>query len=160
MKCPYCLKDKTKVLESRRTPDNEIRRRRECLTCQKRWTTYEKIVKTEITIIKRDGTYEAYNRDKILKGLQLALEKRGISNERIERAVDKVESKLLALNKTEIKSRIVGEFVMDGLKSMDEVAYVRFASVYQKFKDPTQFLKTITELKRGIKNGTKVAAKA
>lgn len=117
-------------------------------------------MKTEITIIKRDGTYEAYNRDKILKGLQLALEKRGISNERIERAVDKVESKLLALNKTEIKSRIVGEFVMDGLKSMDEVAYVRFASVYQKFKDPTQFLKTITELKRGIKNGTKVAAKA
>ncbi|MAF34777.1 transcriptional regulator NrdR [Candidatus Woesearchaeota archaeon] len=153
MRCPYCLKEKTKVLESRRTPDNETRRRRECLTCKKRWTTYERIVRTDVFIVKRGAERELFDRSKILKGMELALEKRGISQERIDKATDRIESKILAMNKQQIKSKTVGELVMEELRSLDEVAYVRFASVYKKFKDPTQFVRTITELK---KDGAKI----
>jgi len=152
--CPYCLKAKTKVLESRRTPENEIRRRRECGLCKKRWTTYEHVIRTDVFVVKRGNEREPFSREKVRRGIELAVEKRGISKERIEKSVDRIESKVLAMNKSEMKSKIIGQLVMDELMLLDEVAYVRFASVHKKFNDPRQFLNTITQL-RGNRHGSK-----
>lgn len=140
------------MLESRRTPDNETRRRRECLFCNKRWTTYERIARTDVFVIKRDNKKELFDRNKIFKGMMLALEKRPVVRERIEKAADRIESKILAMNKSTIKSKVLGALVMDELRGLDEVGYIRFASVYKKFKDPTQFVRTITELKKEEKH--------
>jgi transcriptional repressor NrdR len=144
MKCPYCLGD-TKVLDKRESKD-ATRRRRECLKCKKRFTTYERI-ETHILIIKKDGRRESYNREKIKNGILKACEKRPVSQEKIDKAVSEIEEKIKNLGKNEIQSNVIGEMVMKKLKSLDQVAYIRFASVYKDFKDVSEFKKTLKELK-------------
>ena len=147
MKCPYCEATDTKVVDKRATPDEvSIRRRRECLKCEKRFTTYERIENIDLTIVKKDGKKEPYNREKVLKGLLKATEKRGVSIEKLNDAVDKIEAKLRNLDNTEIPSKVVGEEVMRALKKMDKVAYIRFASVYRDFHDVTEFQEEVSKL--------------
>jgi transcriptional repressor NrdR len=144
MKCPYCLQN-TKVMDKRESKD-ATRRRRECLKCKRRFTTYER-VETHLVVIKKDGRREAYIREKIKIGMQKACEKRPISQEKIDKAVSEVEEKIKSYGKNEIPSRLIGEAIMKKLKKMDEVAYIRFASVYREFKDISEFKKTLKELK-------------
>ena len=144
MKCPYCLGN-TKVLDKRESKE-ATRRRRECLKCKKRFTTYERM-ETHILIIKKDGRREAYNREKIKNGHLKACEKRPVSQEKIDKAVSEIEEKIKNLGKNEVQSKIIGEMVMKKLKSIDQVAYIRFASVYKDFKDVSEFKKTLKELK-------------
>ena len=147
MKCPYCTKQSNHVLDSRLTPDSSsIRRRRECISCRKRFTTYERVGVVDLSIIKKDGRRELFDRDKTLKGILRACEKRPIKRERIDKIMDAIEIALRQMNKTEIKSKKVGELVMNHLKSLDDVAYVRFASVYKKFRDTNQFVEVIQRL--------------
>ncbi len=150
MRCPYCLKDDTSVIDSRQSADS-VRRRRVCERCKKRFTTYEQVEAVHITITKRDGSRESFDRTKILKGMLRACEKRPISRERIERAVSEIESELRQMSKNEIPSRKIGQLVMDQLKGIDDVAYVRFASVYRSFKDTSQFMDEIQRLKKVTK---------
>src|SRR3989338_2849405 len=146
MKCPYCSHSETKVIDSRETEDI-TRRRRECLNCTKRFTTYERVESVNLVIIKKDLRREPYDRDKLKRGLIKACEKRPVSHDDIEKIVDKIESKLKSLNTTEIKSTIIGEEVMRSLKKLDKVAYIRFASVYKDFKDVKEFEKELKWLK-------------
>ena len=146
MKCPYCSHSETKVIDSRETEDI-TRRRRECLNCTKRFTTYERVESVNLVIIKKDLRREPYDRDKLKRGLIKACEKRPVSHDDIEKIVDKIESKLKSLNTTEIKSTIIGEEVMRSLKKLDKVAYIRFASVYKDFKDVKEFEKELKGLK-------------
>ena len=140
MKCPFCDEQEDKVIDSRISKDGDsIRRRRECISCKKRFTTHEKIEDTLPSIIKKDGRREPFDRDKILKGLKVACRKRPISIELIETAVDKIERELQERGVKEIKSTEIGERVMRELHELDEVAYVRFASVYRSFKDIGEF---------------------
>jgi len=147
MRCPYCLKEETKVLDSRNTAEDAIRRRRECEQCSKRFTTYERVETMDITVVKKDGKSEAFDRDKILIGVQKAFEKRPIKQEKIEQLVESIEAKIRNSDKTEIKSKKIGEMVMEELQNHDEVAYIRFASVHKKFRDADQFVKVINKLK-------------
>ena len=147
MKCPICGHPESKVLDSR--PSNEgasIRRRRECLSCQKRFTTFETIEIMSFMIIKKDKTRELFDRSKVKKGIVRACEKRPVTMEQIENAVIEIEQQLLSTMRSEIPSTEVGEMVMDKLKSLDEVAYVRFASVYRQFKDITTFRDELNKL--------------
>jgi len=146
MKCPYCSHSETKVIDSRETEDI-TRRRRECLNCTKRFTTYERVESVNLVIIKKDLRREPYDRDKLKRGLIKACEKRPVSHDDIEKIVDNIESKLKSLNTTEIKSTIIGEEVMRSLKKLDKVAYIRFASVYKDFKDVKEFEKELKGLK-------------
>jgi len=147
MKCPYCDYSGTKVLDSRPANDNKsIRRRRECEQCQKRFTTFEMVEETPLVVIKKDGSREEFSRDKILRGLLRACEKRPVSVERLERIVSEVEQQLRNTANTEIDSREIGELVMEQLYPVDEVAYVRFASVYRQFKDINMFMKELSTL--------------
>jgi len=146
MKCPYCSHSETKVIDSRETEDI-TRRRRECLNCTKRFTTYERVESVNLVIIKKDLRREPYDRDKLKRGLIKACEKRPVSHDDIEKIVDEIESKLKSLNTTEIKSTIIGEEVMRSLKKLDKVAYIRFASVYKDFKDVKEFEKELKGLK-------------
>ena len=149
MKCPFCQHTDNKVLDSRLSPEAEsIRRRRECEHCTQRFTTYERVEKQELSVIKRDGTCEPFAREKLLHGLILACEKRPVKLEDIETLATTIESTLLLSNKTEIKSSKIGELVMKELAKIDDVAYVRFASVYKKFKDTKQFVDAIKTLKK------------
>ncbi len=149
MKCPFCQNVDNKVLDSRLTPDSgSIRRRRECVDCDKRFTTYERVEIVDISVVKRDGRREAFDRNKVLKGVIRACEKRPIKREQIEQAVDSIESAIRQSDKNEIKSMKVGELVMQELAKLDDVAYVRFASVYKKFKDASQFVDAIKTLKK------------
>lgn len=143
MKCPHCLAN-TKVLDKRENKE-ATRRRRECLKCKKRFTTYERI-ETHVLVIKKDGRREPYNREKIKNGILKACEKRPVSQEKIDKSVSDIEVRMKNLGKTEIQSRIIGEMVMKKLKSIDKVAYIRFASVYKDFKDISEFRKTLKEL--------------
>lgn len=147
MKCPYCHKDDTKVVD-KRDLEESTRRRRECLNCKKRFTTYEKIELLNLTIIKKDNNREAYNRSKLIRGFQKACEKRPISQQDLEKAIDWVENKLKAINKKEIPASKIGELVMQKLKTLDKVAYIRFASVYKDFKDIDDFKKELKQIKR------------
>lgn len=141
MKCPFCQKDNDKVTDSRPVEDGEaIRRRRECLACHKRFTTYEKIEKRNIFVIKKDGTRELFDPSKIMDSLAKASVKRPISSEDLESVVHVVENKARNTLSNEVSSRDIGEWVMEELKKLDEVAYVRFASVYRQFKDVGQFI--------------------
>lgn len=141
MKCPFCQKDNDKVTDSRPVEDGEaIRRRRECLACHKRFTTYEKIEKRNIFVIKKDGTRELFDPNKIMDSLAKASVKRPISSEDLESVVHVVENKARNTLSNEVSSRDIGEWVMEELKKLDEVAYVRFASVYRQFKDVGQFI--------------------
>ena len=146
MNCPYCNNIETKVTDSRDTGNYSIRRRRECLKCNKRFTTYEHIEMAPIYVIKKDGQKEKFERTKIKKGIEKALEKRPISHEQIEEMLDTIEEKIRRCGKEEIESKIIGEYVMDALKKTDHVAYIRFASVYRSFTDVTSFEKEVKEL--------------
>lgn len=147
MKCPYCDYDGTKVLDSRAANENKsIRRRRECERCYKRFTTFETVEETPLFVIKKDGSREELNREKILRGLIRACEKRPISMERLELIVSEVEKKLRNTALSEVNSREIGELVMEELYPVDEVAYVRFASVYRQFKDINMFMKELNEI--------------
>lgn len=151
MKCPFCFFDESKVIDSRPTEEGEkIRRRRECLQCHKRFTTYEIVETTPIMVIKKDKTREAFDRNKILSGLMRACEKRYVSMQTLEQLVDTIQANIQNTLDREVQSTHIGELVMAGLKDIDEVAYVRFASVYRQFKDINSFmdeLKTILESK-------------
>lgn len=147
MKCPYCEFEESKVIDSRPTDESTaIRRRRECLKCQKRFTTYEKLESISLVIVKKDMSRQQYNRDKILKGIMTACEKRPISLSQMEKVVDDIESELYQSMEREIESTRIGEKVMDKLKNLDEVAYVRFASVYKRFDDIHTFMEELQEL--------------
>lgn len=137
------------MLDSRLTPDSDsIRRRRECEQCNKRFTTYERVELFDISVVKRDGRRESFSREKVLKGVLRACEKRPVKREQMEAVVDVVESSLRQSDKDEIKSNKIGELVMQELAKLDDVAYVRFASVYKKFKDANQFVDAIKTLKK------------
>ena len=144
MQCPFCGFRESKVVDSRHTDSNTIRRRRECEECKKRFTTYENIEMTPVMVIKKDNTRELFERNKVKKGIMKACEKRPVSIEDIEKLVSEVEYKINRKYSGEVESKIVGEMVMDGLKDLDEVAYIRFASVYRQFKDINTF---VNELK-------------
>lgn len=147
MKCPFCNYHDSKVVDSRPTDEgNSIRRRRECLKCLKRFTTYETIEKFPVTLVKRDGTREPYSRQKLLFGVMKACEKRPVSQQKLEELVDNVEQKLFGSLESEISSKSIGEMVMEELKLVDEVAYVRFASVYRQFKDINTFMEELNLL--------------
>lgn len=147
MKCPFCDHFGTKVLDSRPANENKsIRRRRECERCQKRFTTFEMIEEMPLIVIKKDGSREEFSRDKILRGLIRACEKRPVSMERLESIVYEVEKQLRSYAHAEVNSREIGEIVMEQLYPVDEVAYIRFASVYRQFKDINMFLKELTQL--------------
>jgi len=149
MKCPYCNGTDTKVVDKRESEDLTVtRRRRECLSCQKRFTTYERVESVPITIIKKDNNRQQFDRQKLMLGIMKACEKRPISNEDIEKAVDEIEAELRAMESKEIPSKKLGTVVMDKLMKLDDVAYVRFASVYRDFKDAKQFM---DELEQYIK---------
>ena len=153
MKCPFCENLDTKVIDSRPTDEGQaIRRRRECEVCQKRFTTYEKVEETFFMVVKRDGRREAFDRSKVLNGIIRACEKRPISMDQMESLVSDIERKLTNMMEKEISSAYVGEIVMDSLKDLDEVAYVRFASVYRQFKDVNTFVAEIEKL-LGNNNG-------
>ena len=147
MKCPFCGCIDTKVLDSRPNEDRTaIRRRRECEKCKKRFTTYEKIETIPLIVIKKDNNRETYDRSKIERGILRACYKRPVSAERIEKLMDDIENDIFALGTSEIKSNIIGEIVMDKIKEVDQVAYVRFASVYREFKDVNTFIDEIKKL--------------
>ena len=147
LKCPFCFFDESKVVDSRSTDDNTaIRRRRECTSCGRRYTTYEKIEDIPILVVKRDLTRENFNREKIVNGLIIACQKRPISRKQVEELAEDIEKSISNNMLTEIESRVIGEMVMDRLKELDEVSYVRFASVYREFKDINTFLDEIKGL--------------
>ena len=147
MKCPFCGNEENKVVDSRSSKEGHaVRRRRECIECEKRYTTYEYIENVPLTVIKKDNRREDYDREKLLGGIKTACKKRPISIKKIESIVDKITSKIENMGTTEVKSTIIGELVMKELYELDEVAYVRFASVYRQFKDRTQSLSELKEL--------------
>ena len=149
MKCPFCNQENTRVIDSRPVPDNNsIRRRRQCDECGKRFTTYEKIETIPLTVIKKDQSREQYERRKIQDGITRACYKRPVSVERIESLMDETETEVFNREEKEIPSALIGEIVMDKLKDLDAVAYVRFASVYREFKDVDTFM---DELKKIMK---------
>ncbi len=147
MKCPYCGFVESKVIDSRPTDEySSIRRRRECLKCQKRFTTYEKLESISLVVIKKDQSRQQYDRDKVLKGIITACEKRPVSLADMEKIADDVESELYQSMTREIESTTIGEKVMEHLKNLDEVAYVRFASVYKRFENLDTFMAELQEL--------------
>lgn len=150
LECPYCLKLDSSVIDSRLSPDKSIRRRRECNKCKKRFTTYERIELVEFSVVKKNNSSELFDRNKLLKGILKACEKRPIKREQIELLVSNIESNVRQSGRSEIKSKKIGELVMAGLKTLDEVAYIRFASVYKKFRKAGQFVKVIEKLKTEV----------
>ena len=147
MKCPYCGADDTKVIDSRPAEDNNaIRRRRQCEKCNKRYTTYEKVESIPIIVIKKDNIREQYDRSKIEKGIISSCNKRPVSYEQIVQTVEEIENAIFNMEEKEISSNTIGELVMEKLKDLDQVAYVRFASVYREFKDVNTFKKELNKL--------------
>lgn len=141
MKCPYCGDQDSKVVDSRHSDDGlSIRRRRECLKCQRRFTTYETVESLPIIVVKKDGSRQAFNRAKILNGMVRACEKRPVPLAELERATTEIEQVIQNSLEREVKSEMIGELVMERLKALDEVSYVRFASVYRQFKDIHSFM--------------------
>ena len=135
MKCPFCGSKELKVIDKRESDEDTERRRRECISCGKRFTTYERVEILELKIVKKDGRRAPYDRSKILKGITISCQKRPISSEQINATVDEIEAELFRMETSEISSKIIGDIVMKHLKSLDEIAYIRFASVYRQFKD-------------------------
>ncbi len=147
MKCPFCDYEEAKVVDSRPTDEGHaIRRRRECIKCKNRFTTYEKVEEIPLVVVKKDGNRESYNRNKIFNGIIKACEKRPVPIEMMEVVIDRIEKKLHNSMEKEISSNVIGQMVMEELKDLDEVAYVRFASVYRQFKDINTFIDEITKL--------------
>lgn len=157
MKCPNCGHTKSNVIDSRPTENSSIRRRRECEKCGKRFTTYEIIDTIPIFIVKKDGKREIYDRNKMMAGMVKACYKRPVTDEQLNKAADEIETELQNSLKSEFSSTEMGNFVMDKLRALDEVSYVRFASVYREFKDIETFM---AELKEIIKANKKAAKKA
>jgi transcriptional repressor NrdR len=148
MLCPYCKQAESKVIDSRSSEDGTvIRRRRECAACSRRFTTYERVEERPLLVVKKGGDREQFDRNKILNGITRACEKRPVSSEAIEKMVNSIEAELRDNNDREVSSMVIGEMVMDKLRSLDEVAYVRFASVYRQFTDLNSFINTIDQLK-------------
>ncbi len=147
MKCPYCSYGESRVIDSRPTDEGErIRRRRECLKCGKRFTTYEVIETVPVVVIKKDRSRETFDRNKLLNGLLRACEKRPVSLDTLENVVDEIQNTLQNSLEREVPSSRIGEYAMDRLKDIDEVAYVRFASVYRQFKDVHSFMEELSRL--------------
>ena len=149
MKCPFCGNADTQVVETRVAEDGDfIRRRRQCASCEKRFTTYERPDVTFPAVVKKDGRRIEYRREKLMESLQLALRKRPVSTEQVDSAIERIEEKLLNLGVREIPSSRIGELVMRELKKLDKVAYVRFASVYRSFEDIDEFKTLVDEVRR------------
>jgi transcriptional repressor NrdR len=146
MKCPYCGKENTRVIDSRPTDDSSIRRRRQCDECGKRFTTYEKVETLPLIVVKKDNNREPYNREKIVAGIVRSCHKRPISMKQINDMVDDIEGQIFNMGEKEIPTTTIGSIVMDKLKDLDEVAYVRFASVYREFKDVNTFMDEIKKI--------------
>lgn len=147
MKCPYCGEIDSKVIDSRPTEDGEkIRRRRECLSCKKRFTTYEIVETVPLMVVKRDHSREVFDRQKLLNGMLRACEKRPVSYQQLEAAVSNIEQTLLNSYDREVSSMYIGELAMDQLKHIDDVAYVRFASVYRQFSDVNTFMEELKDM--------------
>lgn len=148
MKCIYCNNEETKVIETRQAGD-DLRRRRECTNCSQRFTTYERVERQPMRIIKKDGSRQLYNRDKLKHGMLIACEKRPVTDDEINGALNEVEKQLRALGEPEIHSKLIGDLTMQQLRLLDQIAYIRFASVYKEFKDVESFAKEIKVLTRG-----------
>ena len=147
MKCPYCGYQESKVVDSRHSEDNtSIRRRRECLACQKRFTSYETVESLPMVVVKKDNSRQSFDRSKILNGMVRACEKRPVAMADLERAVDEIEQIIQNSLDREVSTERIGELVMERLKPLDEVAYVRFASVYRQFKDINSFMNELTKI--------------
>jgi len=147
MKCPYCGSPEDKVIDSRTVDENRvIRRRRECRHCGRRFTTYERVEEVPVLVVKKDGTREPYNREKVIRGIMTACEKRPVSHDEITALVDKIEREVGTEYEGEIPSRVIGERVMAALRELDEVAYIRFASVYRSFRDVGEFMTELHKL--------------
>ncbi len=152
MRCPYCGEENTRVIDSRPSEDSSIRRRRVCESCDRRFTTYERIEAFPMMVIKKDNTREVFDRTKIEKGILLACHKRPISTKQIQEMINEIEKEVYDLGEKEVQSTIVGEKIMQKLKVLDEVAYVRFASVYREFKDVKTFARELENLQRALKS--------
>lgn len=149
MRCPFCKRDNDRVTDSRASDEGyAIRRRRECLSCKRRYTTYERLEEDVIKVVKKDGAREPFNREKIRQGLERACWKRAVPSEQLEKIVVEVENEVLTSFETEIESRRLGEMVMERLALVDQVAYVRFASVYREFKDASDFVQELQPMLR------------
>lgn len=146
MKCPYCGAEDTKVIDSRPSDNNTIRRRRQCILCERRFTTYERVEVIPLVVVKKDGVREEFDRSKIEKGIIRACHKRPVSTDKISQLVDEIENELMSTGERELPSTVIGEKVMSKLAATDDVAYVRFASVYREFKDVKTFVKEIAKL--------------
>jgi len=146
MRCPFCAHSEDKVVDSRESKEGDaIRRRRECLACGRRFTSYERVEEFPLLVVKKDGRREAFDRNKLLRGLSIACQKRPVSLEKLEEAAGDIQARLLERPDRELPSRELGELVMDALKHLDSVAYVRFASVYRDFKDLPDFVRALEE---------------
>jgi transcriptional repressor NrdR len=148
VKCLYCGSENLKTLETRDSPDNSVRRRKECGECGRRFTTYEYVETVELMVTKKDHRPERFDLNKIVRGLQKACEKRPVTMEQIHELAEHVRQDLMALGKDEVSSREIGDLVMKYLKSLDRVAYIRFASVYREFEEPEDFKRVIQEVKK------------
>lgn len=147
MRCPKCGQKRDRVVDSRLVKDGAaVRRRRICVNCGHRFTTYEQVIRTSLRVVKRDGRHEELSREKLIRGIERACEKRPISSEEIERIVDAIISELESEYEREVPSTVIGKKVMERLEDLDEVAYVRFASVYRRFRDVSQFLSEVENL--------------
>jgi len=147
MRCPFCGNDDTQVKDSRPTEDNAtIRRRRYCPSCGSRFTTFERVQLRELTVVKKDGDKAPFDRDKVMRSLKIALRKRPVDDDKIERVVNGIQRRLETLGETEIPTKVVGEMIMDNLRDLDTIAYVRFASVYRNFRETKDFEEFIGEL--------------
>ena len=147
MRCPHCKNLESKVVDSRPTEDGKaIRRRRECADCEKRFTTYEKVEETPLLVIKKDGNRQAFDRDKVLSGIIKSCEKRPVPLKSMEEIVDSIEKEFKNCMETEVGSHIIGERVMEKLRKLDEIAYIRFASVYRQFTDVNSFIQELEKL--------------
>jgi transcriptional repressor NrdR len=149
MKCPYCRHDETKVIDTRDSQEFVIRRRRECLKCGRRYTTYEKIEESPLKVIKKDGTRVPFDREKIRSGLEKACYKRPVSEEQMEGVISAIEAEIYQNFEREVPSRYIGEAVCNQLRTLDQVAFVRFASVYREFKDVNDFVEELEPMLRG-----------
>jgi len=148
MRCPYCNSENSKTLETRDSPDNTTRRRRECISCEKRFTTYEYVETIELMVRKKDGKLERFDVNKIIRGLQKACEKRPVSMSQMNELASQVRQDLMLKDTEEVASEEIGDLIMKHLKNLDRVAYIRFASVYKKFEEPEDFRRLLLEVKK------------
>jgi transcriptional repressor NrdR len=148
MRCPYCNAENSKTLETRDSPENNTRRRRECISCQKRFTTYEYVETVELMVRKKNGELQRFDVNKIIRGLQKACEKRPITMAQINELASQVRQDLMLKDKEEVASREIGDSIMKYLKNVDRIAYIRFASVYKQFEEPEDFRRLLLEVKK------------